>query len=90
MFGALTKTYYAEKMGLDPHDIVCVSVMPLSLIHIWNRCQIPRYSSLRSTESAASACRLHATSSMRCASDEDSTSSPAGCSPFSTLSLIHI
>ena len=26
--GALTKTYYAEKMGLDPHDIVCVSVMP--------------------------------------------------------------
>ena len=28
MFGALTKTYYAEKMGLDPHDLVCVSVMP--------------------------------------------------------------
>ena len=28
MFGALTKTYYAEKMGLDPHDSVCVSVMP--------------------------------------------------------------
>ena len=28
MFGALTKTYYAEKMGLDPHDIVCMSVMP--------------------------------------------------------------
>jgi NADP-reducing hydrogenase subunit HndD len=28
MFGALTKTYYAEKMGLDPRDIVCVSVMP--------------------------------------------------------------
>ncbi len=28
MFGALTKTYYAEKLGLDPHDIVCVSVMP--------------------------------------------------------------
>ena len=28
MFGALTKTYYAEKMGLDPHDIVCGSVMP--------------------------------------------------------------
>ena len=25
MFGALTKTYYAEKMGLDPNDIVCVS-----------------------------------------------------------------
>ncbi|MEG2594867.1 MAG: NADH-dependent [FeFe] hydrogenase, group A6 [Ruthenibacterium sp.] len=28
MFGALTKTYYAEKLGLDPKDIVCVSVMP--------------------------------------------------------------
>ncbi len=28
MFGALTKTYYAEKMGIDPHNIVCVSVMP--------------------------------------------------------------
>lgn len=28
MFGAVAKTYYAEKMGLDPKDIVCVSVMP--------------------------------------------------------------
>lgn len=28
MFGAITKTYYAEKMGLDPKNIVCVSVMP--------------------------------------------------------------
>ena len=28
MFGAITKTYYAQKMGLDPKDIVCVSVMP--------------------------------------------------------------
>lgn len=28
MFGAVTKTYYADKMGLDPKDIVCVSVMP--------------------------------------------------------------
>lgn len=28
MFGAITKTYYAEKMGIDPKDIVCVSVMP--------------------------------------------------------------
>lgn len=28
MFGALTKTYYAEKMGLNPQDIICVSVMP--------------------------------------------------------------
>ncbi len=28
MFGAVAKTYYAEKMGLDPKDIVMVSVMP--------------------------------------------------------------
>lgn len=28
MFGAITKTYYAQKMGLDPEDIVMVSVMP--------------------------------------------------------------
>lgn len=28
MFGAMAKTYYAEKMGIDPKDIVCVSVMP--------------------------------------------------------------
>ena len=28
MFGAITKTYYAEKMGIAPEDIVCVTVMP--------------------------------------------------------------
>ena len=28
MFGAVTKSYYAEKMGLDPKNIVVVSVMP--------------------------------------------------------------
>ncbi len=28
MFGAVTKTWYAEKNGLDPKDIVCVSIMP--------------------------------------------------------------
>ncbi len=28
MFGAITKTYYAEKMGLDPKKIVVVSIMP--------------------------------------------------------------
>ncbi len=28
MFGATTKTYYADKMGIDPKDIVMVSVMP--------------------------------------------------------------
>jgi len=28
MFGALTKTYFAEKEGLDPEEIVVVAVMP--------------------------------------------------------------
>ena len=28
MFGSLVKTYYAEKMGIDPKDIFVVSIMP--------------------------------------------------------------
>ena len=28
MFGATAKTYYAEKMGIDPKDLVVVAVMP--------------------------------------------------------------
>ncbi|MFW5985786.1 MAG: NADH-dependent [FeFe] hydrogenase, group A6 [Halanaerobiales bacterium] len=28
MFGALAKSYYAEQEGIDPDDIVCVSIMP--------------------------------------------------------------
>ena len=28
MFGAITKTYFAEKMGIDPARICCVSIMP--------------------------------------------------------------
>ncbi|MBF7096811.1 NADH-dependent [FeFe] hydrogenase, group A6 [Alkalibacter mobilis] len=28
MFGAIAKTYYAKKVGLDPKDIVVVSIMP--------------------------------------------------------------
>lgn len=28
MFGAIVKSYYAEKMGIDPKKMVCVSVMP--------------------------------------------------------------
>ncbi len=28
MFGAIAKSYYAEKMGIDPKDIVSVSIMP--------------------------------------------------------------
>ena len=30
MFGALTKSFFAEKIGVDPHKIFCVSVMPCS------------------------------------------------------------
>ena len=28
MFGAVVKTYFAEKLGKDPKDVFCVSVMP--------------------------------------------------------------
>jgi NADH-quinone oxidoreductase subunit G len=28
MFGAIAKTYYAEKIGVDPKDLVVVSIMP--------------------------------------------------------------
>lgn len=28
MFGAVAKSYYAEILGVDPHDIYCISVMP--------------------------------------------------------------
>ena len=28
MFGAVTKTYFAQKIGKDPKDVFCVSVMP--------------------------------------------------------------
>lgn len=28
MFGAITKTYFAKKIGVDPKKIVCISVMP--------------------------------------------------------------
>ena len=28
MFGAVAKTWYAEKKGIDPKDIVVVSIMP--------------------------------------------------------------
>ncbi len=28
MFGAITKTYYAQKMGIDPKDIFVVGIMP--------------------------------------------------------------
>ncbi len=28
MFGAIAKSYFAEKMGLDPHKVFVVSIMP--------------------------------------------------------------
>ena len=28
MFGAVTKSYYAEKLGVEPERIFCVSLMP--------------------------------------------------------------
>lgn len=28
MFGAVTKSYFAKKIGVDPKDLVCVSIMP--------------------------------------------------------------
>lgn len=28
MFGAITKSYFAKKMGIDPKDIYCISLMP--------------------------------------------------------------
>ncbi|MBQ7774989.1 MAG: iron hydrogenase small subunit [Lachnospiraceae bacterium] len=28
MFGAVTKTYFAKKMGIDPNNICCISIMP--------------------------------------------------------------
>jgi NADH-quinone oxidoreductase subunit G len=30
MFGAITKSYFAEKIGKAPEDIICISVMPCS------------------------------------------------------------
>ena len=44
MFGAVCKTYYAEKMGWDPADIVVVSVMP---------CTAKKFETGRANESAA-------------------------------------
>lgn len=44
MFGAVTKTYFAEKMGWDPKDIVCVSIMP---------CTAKKFESGRENQSAS-------------------------------------
>ena len=44
MFGAVVKTWYAEKNNLDPHDIVVVSVMP---------CTAKKFEARRDNQSAA-------------------------------------
>ena len=44
MFGAVLKTYYAEKHGIDPKNIVSVSVMP---------CTAKKYEIMRDDENAA-------------------------------------
>ncbi len=44
MFGAVLKTYYAEKNGIDPKNIVSVSVMP---------CTAKKYEIMRDDENAA-------------------------------------
>lgn len=44
MFGAITKTYYAEKMGIDPKDIFVVGIMP---------CTAKKFEVTREDEAAA-------------------------------------
>ena len=44
MQGAITKTYYAEKMGIDPKDIVSVAIMP---------CTAKKFESGRDDEAAS-------------------------------------
>lgn len=44
MFGAVCKTYYAEKLGIDPKNIVVVSVMP---------CTAKKFEKGRASQSAA-------------------------------------
>ncbi len=44
MFGAITKTYYAEKMGIDPAKLFVVSIMP---------CTAKKFEKTRDNEAAA-------------------------------------
>ena len=39
MFGAVTKNYFAQSIGVDPHKICCVSVMPCSSKK--SECELP-------------------------------------------------
>ena len=56
MFGAVVKTYYAEKNGIDPKDIFSVSVMP---------CTAKKYEIARDDQSAAGVPDLDATITTR-------------------------
>ena len=47
MFGTLVKTYYAEKMGIDPKDIFVVSIMP---------CTAKKYEVAREEQRMANGC----------------------------------
>jgi len=47
MFGSLVKTYYAEKMGINPRDIVVVSIMP---------CTAKKYEVQRPEQKLANGC----------------------------------
>ena len=47
MFGAVLKTYYAQKMGIDPKDIVVVSIMP---------CTAKKYEVLREEQRLPNGC----------------------------------
>ena len=47
MFGALVKSYYAEKAGIDPKDIYCVSIMP---------CTAKKYEVKREEQRMANGC----------------------------------
>ena len=39
MFGAVAKSYFAEKMGIDPHKMIVISVMPC--VSKKSECEIP-------------------------------------------------
>ena len=47
MFGSLVKSYYAEKMGIDPKDIFVVSIMP---------CTAKKYEVLREEQRLPNGC----------------------------------
>ncbi|MCF0103932.1 MAG: iron hydrogenase small subunit [Eggerthellaceae bacterium] len=43
MFGSMCKTYFAEKVGIDPAGLVCISVMPC--VAKKHECKLPNLSS---------------------------------------------